>query len=345
MKDLNTNKNKHLTLDDRLTIQNGLDMGMTYKAIAKRVGKDQTTVSKEVKKHLTLNDTNITFKDKDGNAINKHCPEILSAPFVCNPCKKRHTRCGYNKQLYIAKKAQDEYLVILKDSRTGIPLSKPEFYEMDRVITDGINKGQHLYHILQTNNTPVSKSTVYRHLKRGYLSVAAIDFPRVVKFKPRKPRYQPYVPHSAKIGRTYTDFLSHLDFNDIRSWWEMYTIIGKIGGKVIMTLHSHSCNFMFGILLDNKSASEVVTKLNLLKKALYDRGFSFSSVFPVILTDNGSEFSDISDIENDIYHNSNSKLFFCDSNSAYQKPNVEKNHTLVRDILKSGNSFDGFSQA
>ena len=43
---------KHLTEEDREEIQTGLNVGMTFKQIARRIQKDQTTVSKEVKKHI-----------------------------------------------------------------------------------------------------------------------------------------------------------------------------------------------------------------------------------------------------------------------------------------------------
>jgi predicted DNA-binding transcriptional regulator AlpA len=36
---------------------------------------------------------------------------------------------------------------------------------------------------MKTNRLGISKSTVYRHLHLGYLSVNKLDFPRVVKFK------------------------------------------------------------------------------------------------------------------------------------------------------------------
>ncbi|MBQ7541919.1 MAG: helix-turn-helix domain-containing protein [Clostridia bacterium] len=44
-------KNKHMLLEDRIEIQECLCKGMTFKAIAHRIGKDPTTVSKEVKLH------------------------------------------------------------------------------------------------------------------------------------------------------------------------------------------------------------------------------------------------------------------------------------------------------
>ena len=44
-------KHKHMTLDDRIEIQECLNKGMTLRAIAQQIGKDQTTVSKEIKLH------------------------------------------------------------------------------------------------------------------------------------------------------------------------------------------------------------------------------------------------------------------------------------------------------
>lgn len=62
-------KNKHLTLEDRNTIQQCLDHGMTFKAIAAQIGKDQTTVSKEVKKHLEFTASRVVYRDKNGAFI------------------------------------------------------------------------------------------------------------------------------------------------------------------------------------------------------------------------------------------------------------------------------------
>jgi hypothetical protein len=119
MTDLKSKKNKHMSLDDRIEIQSCLDRGLTFKAIAKRIGKDQTTVSKEVKKHITVNPGELPTKtDMGGNPIAvPPCPELLKAPFVCNGCKKRRSRCAFQKQLYLAKNAYQEYSALLKEAR------------------------------------------------------------------------------------------------------------------------------------------------------------------------------------------------------------------------------------
>lgn len=52
MLDKKATKNKHLIDEERQEIQEDLKHGMTFKAVARRIGKDQTTISKEVKKHI-----------------------------------------------------------------------------------------------------------------------------------------------------------------------------------------------------------------------------------------------------------------------------------------------------
>jgi len=246
--------------------------------------------------------------------------------------------------MYAAKVAQAEYEELLVEARSGIPLNKEEFYEVDRVVSNGIKKGQHLYHILQTNQLSVSKSTVYRHLNKGYLSASAVEFPRVVKFKARRTRPAIYVPKALKVGRTYDDFLAYIDENEITSWVEMDTLTGRVGGKVILTLDFTFCNFMFGILLENKSSHEVAEKITALKSKLSDADLKFGDIIPLALTDNGGEFANIFAVEYNTDSVKETSLFFCDPYKSSQKPRVEKNHTLFRDIVPKGKSFDDFTQ-
>lgn len=337
----NPKYNKHMTQNDREEIQSCLDHGMNFKAIAARIGKDSTTVSKEIKKHLKVSPTTMD-PVKAGTAV--PCPLLLKAPFVCNGCKKRHYNCGFRKHLYLAKISQDEYKQLLTEAREGIPLNKESFYEIDKVITDGIKKGQHLYHIIEANSLEVSKSTVYRHMNKGYYSVAPIDLPRAVKFKPRRKHTEKYVPKALKKDRTYDDFCHYIEKNNIHSWVELDTVIGRPGGKVIMTFAFTFCNFMFGLLMDDKSKFAVAEQFELLKTRFKEKGINFEDVFPLILTDNGGEFSNVYATENNLEDTPAAKLFFCDPYQSSQKPHVEKNHTLFRDIVPKGESFDNFTQ-
>lgn len=42
----------HMDTNKRIAIENGLNNKMSFKAIAKKINMDCTTVSKEIKKHL-----------------------------------------------------------------------------------------------------------------------------------------------------------------------------------------------------------------------------------------------------------------------------------------------------
>jgi IS30 family transposase len=345
MPNLKSTVGKHLTLDERQEIMECLDKGVTFKAIARRVGKDPRTISREVKRHLAVQPLSVSRTKADGSPIeDRVCPQLMKAPFVCNPCKKRRGNCAYQKQLYIAKNAQAEYETLLREAREGIPLNKEEFWEADSIIAEGIKKGQHLYHIMESNDLGFSKSSAYRHLHRGYLSVSKTDFPRVIKFKTRKQRRPDSVPKALREGRTYADFLAFTSERRITSWVEMDTVIGRIGGKVIMTFDFTFCNFMFGLLLDNKTAAQATAEIHALKTRLHEGGVRFGDILSLLLTDNGGEFANVFAFTLGLDGEPETDLFFCDPYQPSQKPKVEKNHTLFRDIVPKGESFDHFTK-
>jgi len=345
MPDLNLTKNKHLTLDDREEIAECLDKGMTFKAIAGRIGKDPTTVSKEVKKHLIATKPGEGSRKIDSPLLDgRGCPRLLKTPFVCNPCEKRRGNCSFRKQFYNARSAHSEYETLLRESREGIPLNKEEFWEADATIKKYMKQGQRLYHIMESQDIGFSKSTAYRHLNRGYLSVSKLDFPRVVKFKARKQHRADSVPKGVRAGRTYDDFLAFKEERGINSWVEMDTVIGSEGGKAIMTFDFTRDNFMFGLLLGDKTAAEAALRIRALKAELDAGGVRFGDLIPLLLTDNGGEFSNVSAFTDDLKGAAESSLFFCDPYRSSQKPKVEKNHTVFRDIVPKGKSFDNFTQ-
>ena len=326
-------KHKHLTLSDRNDIQLGLERGETFKAIGQLILKDPTTVSKEVKRNRQV---------RESTCDNLHCPLLDKAPFVCNGCPKRRQNCGYQKIFYLAKQAQKQYEQTLIEAREGTPLNLQTFWDMDKIISDGVKKGQHIYHILKTHNLDVSSSTVYRHIRKGYLSIAPIDLARAVKFKERRKSNLPSIPKEAKKGRSYEDFQNYLTLKQLNYWLEMDTVMGRTGGKVLLTFNLSFCNFIFARLLDNKTALEVTKHLYDIKNTLHQADNDFFQLFPVILTDNGGEFARVDDIEMDVRGECN--LFFCDPNRSDQKGRIEKNHTLIRDILPKGTSFDNLTQ-
>ena len=77
----------------------------------------------------------------------------------------------------------------------------------------------------------------------------------------------------------------------------MDTVLGRMGGKVLLTFNLSFCNFIFARLLNNKTALEVAKHLYEIKNTLHEADKDFFQLFPVILTDNGGEFARVDDIE------------------------------------------------
>lgn len=329
---------KHLTEEDREEIQAGLNVGMTFKQIARRIQKDQTTVSKEVKKHIEKQPA----RSEKGLA-EPVCEKKLKPPFVCNGCKKS-SRCQQERQFYVARKAHAAYRETLVACREGIVLNKEVFYAEDQILTEAVRNGQHLYHAVQSTGVSMSLTSAYRYAKKGYMSFSVLDLPRAVKFKPRRVDKEPRLPAKTRQEHSYEKFLEFCEAEDVSSWVEMDTVIGRPGGKIMMTFIFTCCNFMFAILLNDKTAASASTAVQGLKDRLGRSGFSFGEIMPVILTDNGREFNHIAAFENDLEGNPESHLFFCEAYHSSEKPRVEKNHTLLRDILPQGTSFDELTQ-
>ncbi len=122
----------------------------------------------------------------------------------------------------------------------------------------------------------------------------------------------------------------------------MDTVIEAIGGKVLLTIHLSHTSFMLAFIRESNTARTVTEIFNRL---YYRLGTPlFEKLFPVILTDRGSEFSNPSTIEHAPGGRPRTKVFYCDPSSPYQKGALEVNHEMIRRILPKGSSFDHLEQ-
>lgn len=371
---------KHMTLDQRIVIEKGLDQGNSLRSIALQLGKDPSTISKEIKKrrsvqkHSPFNESRnkcALIKDckkkdicgihapvckrmcKFCNHCNSHCDDFIprsyhctkldKAPFVCNACSKK-CNCRLDKAYYRATTAHRQYRTVLVESRTGINISPEHLTKLDELITPLILQGQSPYMILQNHpEIPYSEKTLYNYIESGVLSVKNIDLPKKVKYKIRSSNASDTVDRAIYEGRTYKDFQAFLkEFPDTRVT-EMDTVLGCEGSrKVLLTLHFDCCSFMMAYLLDSKESRHVKDIFDSIEHAIGT--FSFSSVFSLILTDRGSEFQIPDTLECGEDNLIRTSIYYCDPMCSWQKPHCEKNHEYIRKICPKGTSFDDYSQ-
>ncbi len=245
----------------------------------------------------------------------------------------------------MARRAEIVYKDNLKDSRKGISLSTEEMEQLDNLVSPLLLQGQSIEAIFITHKEeiPCSKSTLYNYVDHCYLTARNLDMPRKVRFKTRYnhgPREQSFQEFA--VNRTYIDFKKYIEENPDVNIWEMDTVIGRPGGKCLLTLLCRKTTLMLAFLLDDHSQAAVIDALNSLCDAI---GIdTFKKLIQVIITDRGPEFGNPYALECDANGEIKTKLFYCDPYCSWQKGMVEKNHEFIRLVLPKGKSFDDLSQ-
>lgn len=124
----------------------------------------------------------------------------------------------------------------------------------------------------------------------------------------------------------------------------MDTVKGSRGsGKVLLTMIFRNTSFMLIFLMPDGTQKNVLAVFDFLTDLLGLE--AFRQLFPVILTDNGVEFKDPESLEYSANGCPRTRLFFCDPQASWQKPQVENNHRLIRRILPKGSSFKPLTTA
>ena len=375
---------KHLTYSDRVYIEQELMQRSSFRSIASTLGKDPSTISKEVRLHCIISSNGpyrfprcnhckyfkickdsvslcydcektlcykcaVSFKlannCKDYNPLT--CPKLSKPPYVCNGCEKRNS-CHNCKRHYRAKHAQKTYEETLSSTRSGINMTPEELAELNDLISPLILKGQPLSHIfaIHSDEIPVCRRTLYNYLDKRIFQARNIDLPRRVRYKKRKRQTTPRTKNIEQIyrnRRTYKDFErfmeAHPDFDVV----EMDTVKGsRSSGKCLLTLLFRSCNFMLIILLPKCNQECVINAINSLTETIGLR--LFRKYFPVILTDNGSEFKNPYDIEKTKDGKHRTYVFYCDPYVSNQKGKLEKNHEFIRYVIPKGRSMHKYTQ-
>ena len=341
---MNKTGSKHLTLEDRKLIENLLSKNLTCKEIAFEVGKDDRSISREVRNKRT-------HKENGRYGLFNHydkseCQSVTRFPYVCNGCSQRQS-C-YRKDLYYynANSAQEQYESILSDSRLGLDISSDDFVKYNSILAEGIAKNQSIHHIVATTpDFPYSERSVYRHIDEQVIDVKAYDLKRKVKFKERKHYIHKEDNNKVRIGRTYVDFLKEIAKVQPFSITEIDTVEGPRAGKhkCLLTIHFTAAHFMLIYVLDSKTSANVNDVFIRLQKELGTD--LFSKLFKITLTDRGTEFVDPSAIEVDLETGEKiCSLFYCNSYSSYQKGAIEENHELIRCVIPKGIEFDNLTQ-
>lgn len=368
---------KHLTIKDRIFIQNSLDEGKSFKDIAKFLCKDPTTISKEVKHHRVsdwyhkgtfYNAHNFCVRRYHCKKINvcekiilcgikctscptcnqtckefekERCDRLDRAPYVCNGCSKPINKCTIaHKYKYSAAFADRKYRETLIDSRAGVNLTKHELRQKDKIITPLILNGQSPYQILINHpELDMSVRTMYSYIDQGLFTARNVDLKRQVKFKPRKCHGTQITNRAVFEKRLYDDFCA-LNLNHFT---EMDTVhSSRESKKTLLTFFFTREKLFLAFLMNRNTEGAVRLVFDRLEKRMGISGFL--TLFEYILTDRGSEFGDPESLETGIEGIERCSIYYCDPMRSGQKGGLEEAHTMLRMVLPKGTNFEFLTQ-
>lgn len=352
------NKNLHLTVQERIIIEKGIENGSTKAAIALTIGKDKSTVGKEIKKHRELVHKSsykincANMKNCSHNHVCDNCADFKPftcnrrdrSPGACNGCSK-YTYCRYDKYRYKADFSHKKYREDLVDSRTGINMSYEECKAMADIIVPLIKAGHSPYHIV-TNHPElnISEKTLYNYIENGIFrefGLLDIDLRIKTKRKITKKASNKYKKREDKKylnGRTYDDFINYTAENKNLSVVEMDTVYNNGStGSFMQTFKFLDYSFMFIVYQEEKTAKSMVEGVDLLEKILGED--LFSEEVAIIKTDRGSEFCDAEGFEKEENESRRTRIFYCDPMASGQKGSLENNHKEIRYICPKENDL------
>lgn len=349
-----SNSFSHLTLEERRIILTGITNGSTKTAIAQTIGKDKSTVGKEIKLHRALAhkckmplECNNYRKCVYGRQCVSDCPEYDPfrcsrrdrSPGACNGCPN-WSHCRFDKYQYCPEDAQMDYRSTLVDSRQGVNLTVQEARVMAAIIGPLLQQGQSPYQIVTDHpELGISEKTLYNYIEGDVFheiaNITVMDLRRQVSRKISRKKSNGYKKRADRKylqGRTYRDYRQYMTENPDVFVTQMDTVYNdETNGPFIQTFKFVNAGVLFAVYQETKTALSMKEGVDLLERILGRE--VFRKYVHVLLTDRGSEFSAAESMETFADGTRRTRVFYCDPMQSGQKGTLENMHIELRYIL------------
>ena len=300
-------RGKHLNYTERVFIQIRIQDGWSPYRIAKALGCCANTVR---------------------NEIMRGTPELYWGNRPAYDA--RHAQANYENQRINSHRTPN-LLKVKKFLKTVELRFRENHWSLDACV--GYSREMREF----ARNEMVCTRTLYNYVERGIIRIKNIDLPQKLRRRPRKDA--PHVhPYKRKLGRSIEERPACVDSRERFGDWELDLVIGSNSDKdhVLMTLLERKTRYYRVIRLMDKTSQSVMNAFEQLKYEYKER---FSSVFKTITTDNGSEFSRLSELEN----GTDTKIYYAHPYSSFEKGANERHNGLLRHFIPKGKRIDSFT--
>lgn len=299
-------KGQHLTEDERHSIEVHLKDGWSIYKIAKELCRPYNTVKNEIARGTVMlyNGKMKRYKSSAGYAV--YLQHRLS-------CRKKYRRLAVSDFIrYVEKNFRENGWSL--DACAGRAMANGEF-SRDRI---------------------VCAKTLYNYVDTGLLNIKNIDLPEKLRrsTKPKKVRENKRIFGTSIEERPET-VRNRLEFGH----WEIDTVVGSKNENepVVLTLVERKTRYCIWIIADNHTSAAIQKAI---QEVLDYFGSNAGKVFLSITGDNGSEFAELSKLEN-----GGIRIYFTHPYSSWEKGTNECHNRMLRRFIPKGKSMSRYKTA
>ena len=303
---IKSDKNKHLDFKERLFIQIKLGDGYSGYKIAKELERPCSTIYNEIERGTTTQIKNSKkiklYLAETGQAVYKRNRSNSKKSFKILECKEFIDHVG------------DKF--------------KNCSWSLDACVGNALVSGE-----FERSRTVCTK-TLYNYIDLGLLSIRNIHLPMKLRRSTKRSRVR---KNKRILGASIEERPKEIDSREEFGHWEIDTVIGEktSDDKVLLTLVERKTRYSIVISIGGKTAYAVTEGIKELKELYGDK---FSKVFKSITSDNGSEFTDLSSLEEEV----GTKVYFTHPYSSYERGTNERHNGLIRRFIPKGKRMSDY---
>jgi len=305
-------KSEHLTGAERKTIERMLRDGANKGEIARALYRDKSTIKREIKRGSVIQQKNKPYESRNPKSERIY-EMVYFAEIGQRVYEQNRANCGSKNK--VAECA--ELLAFVEEKVLG-----KEKWSPDAAI--GYAKANNKYLGLS-----FSTKTFYNWVDDGLVKVKNIDLLLKVRRKPKSIRKN----RKKILGKSIDSRPAAVETREEFGHWEGDGIVGKNRQGQLITLVERKIGIGLLFNVGNREESKIVEVLDELEGQY---GNHFRDIFKSITFDNGSEFSNSSEME----RNARTEAYYANPYSSFERGTNENWNGIVRRFIPKGKGFD-----
>ncbi|MFR4582798.1 IS30 family transposase [Clostridium cadaveris] len=304
---INSRKHKHLSFEERMTIQIRLKDGYSAYKIAKELGRASNTIRNEIARGTVS-------QIKQGKLVNVYLADTGAVVY-----SEHRKNCCPKYKRFVSNSFIEYVCMQIKEHK----------WSVDACFGKALNDK------LFSRSQMVCTKTLYNYIDLQLLDIRNSDLPLKLR---RNTKSKVVHTNRRRLGTSIEDRPADILTREEFGHWEIDTVIGTKDKQdsVLLTLAERQTRHYIVRKIASKTATAVQKELISIKEYFGDK---FNQVFKSITSDNGQEFAELHklEVESDV------KIYFTHPYTSCERGTNERHNGLLRRFIPKGNNINGYT--